>query len=192
MHHTAHVCDLAVTLTAVVRNTASEQLAGTWDLAAAVLAGDQRHRLLSPPEADVLGDLILGRLGSTLATASACWPVNADNQAYNSQYDTRTRSLGELLDLGPEQITCRLQILAGTSRVILPDERVRGPLRADEEPDTVAAPPGQRRCAEPVVLLPATGTSCAAKGRGFLPPMAPATSSTPATTSPSSGTPIRL
>ena len=29
MHHTAHVCDLAVTLTSVVRNTARQQPAGT-------------------------------------------------------------------------------------------------------------------------------------------------------------------
>jgi 4-aminobutyrate aminotransferase-like enzyme/Ser/Thr protein kinase RdoA (MazF antagonist) len=136
MHHTAHVCDLAVTLTAVVRNTASEQPAGTWDLAAAVLAGYQRHRLLSPPEADVLGDLILGRLGLTLAISHRLLAVNADNQAYNSQYDTRTRSLlGELLDLGPEQITRRLQILAGTSRVILPGTSGSAAgFRADEEP----------------------------------------------------------
>ncbi len=39
MHHTAHVCDLAVTLTSVMRNTARQQPAGTWDLAAAVLTG---------------------------------------------------------------------------------------------------------------------------------------------------------
>jgi len=50
MHHTAHVCDLAVALTAVLRNTPGQQPIGTWELAAAVLAGYQRHRPLTPPE----------------------------------------------------------------------------------------------------------------------------------------------
>src|SRR5512146_2928954 len=101
MHHTAHVCDLAVALTAVLRNTAGPQAAGTWDLAAAVLTGYQRHRPLTPPEAGVLGDLVIGRLALTLAISQRRAAAYADNQAYISQYDTSTRRvLGELLDLG--------------------------------------------------------------------------------------------
>ena len=120
MHHTAHVCDLAVTLTSVVRNTARQQPAGTWDLAGAVLTGYQRHRPLTPQEADVLGDLIIGRLALTLAISQRRPAANEDHQAYISQYDTSTRRiLGELLDLGPGQVTRRLHTLAGTGRVIL-------------------------------------------------------------------------
>jgi 4-aminobutyrate aminotransferase-like enzyme/Ser/Thr protein kinase RdoA (MazF antagonist) len=123
MHHTAHVCDLAVALTSVVRNTASEQLAGTWDLAGAVLTGYQRHRPLTPAEAGVLGDLMLSRLALTLAISHRLVAANEANQAYLGQYDSSTRRLlAELLDLGPDQVSRRLQVLAGTSRVILPGE----------------------------------------------------------------------
>jgi 4-aminobutyrate aminotransferase-like enzyme/Ser/Thr protein kinase RdoA (MazF antagonist) len=121
MHHTAHVCDLAVTLTAVLRNTAGQQPAGTWDLAGAVLAGYQRHRPLTPQEADVLGDLIVGRLALTLVISQRRSSVDEDNQTYVNQYDTSTRRiLEEFLDLGPGQVTRRLHSLAGTSRVTLP------------------------------------------------------------------------
>jgi 4-aminobutyrate aminotransferase-like enzyme/Ser/Thr protein kinase RdoA (MazF antagonist) len=124
MHHTAHVCDLAVTLTSVVRNTASQQLASTWDLAGAVLTGYQRHRPLTPQEADVLGDLVISRLALTLAISQRLLAAHPDNQAYISQYDASTdRLLGELLDLGPDQITRRLHTLIGTSRVIQPGAR---------------------------------------------------------------------
>ena len=124
MHHTAHVCDLAVTLTSVVRNTARQQLAGSWDLAGAVLTGYQRHRPLTPQEADVLGDLIIGRLALTLVISQRRSAAHEDNQPYISQYDTSTsRILGELLDLGPDQVTRRLHTLTGTSRVILPGTR---------------------------------------------------------------------
>ena len=70
IHDTSPLCDLAVTLTSVVRNTARQQPAGTWDLAGAVLTGYQRHRPLTPQEADVLGDLIIGRLALTDAIGS--------------------------------------------------------------------------------------------------------------------------
>jgi 4-aminobutyrate aminotransferase-like enzyme/Ser/Thr protein kinase RdoA (MazF antagonist) len=120
MHHTAHVCDLAVTLTSVVRNTASQQLAGTWDLAAAVLTGYQRHRPLTLQEADVLGDLMISRLALTLAISQRRLADHEDNQAYISQYDASSaRLLGELLDLGPDEITRRLHTLIGTGRAIL-------------------------------------------------------------------------
>jgi 4-aminobutyrate aminotransferase-like enzyme/Ser/Thr protein kinase RdoA (MazF antagonist) len=121
MHHTAHACDLAVTLTAVLRNTADQQPASTWDLAGAVLAGYQRHRPLTPDEADILGDLIISRLALTLVISQRLSAADGDNRAYVSQYDTSTsRILGELLGLGPDQVTRRLHTLAGTSRVILP------------------------------------------------------------------------
>jgi 4-aminobutyrate aminotransferase-like enzyme/Ser/Thr protein kinase RdoA (MazF antagonist) len=117
MHHTAHVCDLAVTLTSVLRNTAGQQPADPWDLAAAVLNGYQRHRPLTPPEVDVLGDLIIGRLALTLAISQRRSAAYGDNQAYIGQYDTSTRRiLTELLDLGPGPVTGRLRSLTGTRR----------------------------------------------------------------------------
>jgi 4-aminobutyrate aminotransferase-like enzyme/Ser/Thr protein kinase RdoA (MazF antagonist) len=118
MHHTAHVCDLAVTLTAVMRNTAAQQPAGTWDLASAVLAGYQRHRLLTPQEVGILGDLIISRLSLTLVISGRLSARHGDNEAYVSQYDTSTRRLlGELLGLGPDEVARRLHNLAGTGRV---------------------------------------------------------------------------
>jgi 4-aminobutyrate aminotransferase-like enzyme/Ser/Thr protein kinase RdoA (MazF antagonist) len=118
MHHTAHACDLAVTLTAVLRNTADQQPASTWDLAGAVLAGYQRHRPLTPPEVDVLGDLIIGRLALTLVISQRRSAMDEGNRAYVGQYDTSTRRvLGELLDLGPGQVTSRLHTLTGTGRL---------------------------------------------------------------------------
>ena len=62
MHHTAAVCDLAVTLTSVLRHTADERPADTWSLAAAVLRGYLRHRTMTAAEVEVLGELVLARL----------------------------------------------------------------------------------------------------------------------------------
>jgi 4-aminobutyrate aminotransferase-like enzyme/Ser/Thr protein kinase RdoA (MazF antagonist) len=121
MHHTAHVCDLAVTLTSVLRNTASQQLAGTWDLAAAVLVGYQRHRQLTPQEVAVLGDLVVARLGLTLAISRQRSATHQDNLSYISQYDLSAgRVLEELLSLGPEAVTRRLHTMAGTALAALP------------------------------------------------------------------------
>src|ERR1700685_2094041 len=159
MHHTAHVCDLAVTLTSVVRNTARQQPAGTWDLAGAVLTGYQRHRPLTPQEADVLGDLIIGRLALTLVISQRRSAAHEDNQAYICQYDASTsRLLGELLDLGPDQVTRRLHTLTGTSRGIPPGTRrpaADNRARRAAGRSAPAPPPGHRRCAQSAVLPPA-------------------------------------
>ena len=65
MHHTAAVCDLAVSLTSVLRNTAAPR-ASAVELAAAFLDGYQRRRPLLPEEAAMLGQLVLARLVTTL------------------------------------------------------------------------------------------------------------------------------
>lgn len=114
LHHTAHVCDLAVTLTSVIRNTAEVQLHGTWALADAVLRGYQRHRLLDEAEVAVLGDLVLARLVLTLVISARRTPEHADNLDYIQQYDGSTRRLfADLLALDPDELTGRLARLAG-------------------------------------------------------------------------------
>jgi 4-aminobutyrate aminotransferase-like enzyme/Ser/Thr protein kinase RdoA (MazF antagonist) len=117
MHHTARICDLAVTLTSVLRNTADQQPADTWELTAAVLEGYQHHQPLTPHEVEVLGDLVIARLGLTLAISQRRSAAYADNLAYISQYDVSTRGvLEELLDFGSDSVTRRLHTYAGTGR----------------------------------------------------------------------------
>lgn len=131
MHHTAAVCDLAVTLTSVLRNTADVQLHDMWELTAATLLGYQRHRLLTPAEVDVLGDLVVARLGLTLAIAARRVVTEVDNVDYIGQYDDRTRTvLADWCADGPEVLTDRLHRMAGT--------RSAPGTNAAEEPDLLA------------------------------------------------------
>ena len=99
IHHTANVCDLAVTLCSVIRNTAAEQLADTWQLARAVITGYQRHRLLLPEEVEILGDLVLARLAISLTISARRAVVHEDNTAYITQYDVASRRI--LASCGP-------------------------------------------------------------------------------------------
>jgi 4-aminobutyrate aminotransferase-like enzyme/Ser/Thr protein kinase RdoA (MazF antagonist) len=118
MHHTAAVADLAVTLASVLRNTAAEQPASTWQLADAVLTGYQRHRPLGPDEVDVLGELVLARMALTLVVSALRVDRHADNTPYITQYDAATRRvLDELAALDPAELAARLARRAGTSRV---------------------------------------------------------------------------
>jgi len=121
IHHTANVCDLAVTVTSVVRNTADRQVADLWQLLRSVVTGYQRHRLLTPAEVDVLGDLVLARLALSRAISARRVVLHEDNTAYISQYDVANqRVLHELLTLAPEELTRRLHRLAGTARAPRP------------------------------------------------------------------------
>ena len=121
IHHTANVCDLAVTVTSVIRNTASEQVADLWQLLRAVVTGYQRHRLLLPEEVDVLGDLVLARLALSRAISARRVVLHEDNTAYISQYDdANQRVLHELLTLPPGELTDRLHRIAGTARAPRP------------------------------------------------------------------------
>lgn len=116
IHHTANVCDLAVTVTAVIRNTASEQAAETWQLLRAVVTGYQRQRLLTPEEVDVLGDLVLARLALSRAISARRVVLHEDNTAYISLYDdANQRVLRELLALPAGELTDRLHRIAGTA-----------------------------------------------------------------------------
>ncbi|GEP33694.1 hypothetical protein NSZ01_14620 [Nocardioides szechwanensis] len=118
MHHTAHVCDLAVALTAVLRNGGPDGGAGLWELAAATLRGYQRRRLLQPAEVDVLGELVLSRLAISSLVSRIRAPEHQDNVAYITQYDEpNARVLGELAALPAADLRDRLHRLAGTGRV---------------------------------------------------------------------------
>lgn len=140
MHHTAAVCDLAVTLTSVLRNTAGEQLHDTWELVAAVLCGYQRHRQLAPAEVDVLGDLVLARLGLTLALSARRVQTHSENATYINQYDASTRRvLDHLAALEADELQDRFHTLAGTRRA---PERNRGRQVKPSNPNLL-----DRRCA---------------------------------------------
>lgn len=115
MHHTAHVCDLAVALTAVLRNGGPDGGAGLWELAATTLRGYQRRRLLLPEEVDVLGELVLSRLAISSLVSRIRAPEHQDNLAYITQYDEpNARVLGELAALPAAELRARLHRLAGT------------------------------------------------------------------------------
>jgi 4-aminobutyrate aminotransferase-like enzyme/Ser/Thr protein kinase RdoA (MazF antagonist) len=124
MHHTAAVCDLAATLTSVLRNSTERHDLDTWALADAVLRGYQRHRPLSPAEADVLGELVLARLVLTLVISGARATRHPDNHTYITQYDTATdRVLDELAALRPTELAERFARMAGTSRTPRPGDQ---------------------------------------------------------------------
>jgi 4-aminobutyrate aminotransferase-like enzyme/Ser/Thr protein kinase RdoA (MazF antagonist) len=113
MHHTAAVCDAAVSLTSVLRNTGPE-LAPWWELAAAFLDGYQRVRPLLPEEAAVLGHLVLARLVTTLDISRGRVDEHPDNRAYIVQYDASTeRLLAELADLSDDELAYRFSRLTG-------------------------------------------------------------------------------
>jgi 4-aminobutyrate aminotransferase-like enzyme/Ser/Thr protein kinase RdoA (MazF antagonist) len=121
IHHTANVCDLAVTVTSVIRNTAAEQAADTWQLLRAVVTGYQRHRLLTPDEVDVLGDLMLARLALSRAISARRVVLHEDNTAYISQYDeANDRILRDLRSLPPGELNRRLHRIAGTAHAPRP------------------------------------------------------------------------
>lgn len=116
LHHTAAVCDLAVTLTSVLRNTAKEQPLGTWELIDAVLRGYQQHRLLNDAEVAVLGELVLARLALTIVISSRRRLTHPDNAAYITQHEApASRVLSELTALGSAELALRLARLAGTA-----------------------------------------------------------------------------
>jgi 4-aminobutyrate aminotransferase-like enzyme/Ser/Thr protein kinase RdoA (MazF antagonist) len=135
MHHTAAVCDLAVTLASVLRHTADRRPAGTWELAAAVLDGYQQHRLLQPDEAQILGELVLARLLVTAAISAQRAPRHPHNAAYITQYDTANgRVLQELAARDPAELGRRIARLAGTSRAPRqPAGDARRPVTADAD-----------------------------------------------------------
>jgi 4-aminobutyrate aminotransferase-like enzyme len=126
MHHTAAVCDLAVSLTAVLRNSGPVQ--APWlELAAAFLDGYQRIRPLWPEEAAVLGHLVLARLVTTLDISRGRADEHPDNRGYIVQYDSTSQALlAELVGLDDAELAHRFSRLAGLPTAV----GDRGDLRA--------------------------------------------------------------
>jgi 4-aminobutyrate aminotransferase-like enzyme/Ser/Thr protein kinase RdoA (MazF antagonist) len=113
MHHTAVVCDLAVTLASVLRGTGrtAQEL---WRLAEAVLRGYQRHHRLSTGEASILGELVVARLLTTLAVSAARSGRHPGNHEYITQYDEGSEEvLSTLTALEPAELGERMVRLAG-------------------------------------------------------------------------------
>lgn len=118
MHHTAAVCDFAVTLASVMRNSGPDPQPDMWELAAAVIDGYQRIRPLSAREAEVLGELVLARLGTTALISARRAPRFRDNHAYITQYDAgNARALRELTALTPTELSRRMLRLAGLAHI---------------------------------------------------------------------------
>jgi 4-aminobutyrate aminotransferase-like enzyme len=113
MHHTAAICDAAVSLASVLRN--SGPLRVPWsELAAAFLDGYQRVRPLWPEEASVLGHLVLARLVTTLDISRSRAGEHPDNRDTIVQYDaTSTVLLQELVGLDDRALAHAFSRLAG-------------------------------------------------------------------------------
>lgn len=115
MHHTAAVCDLAVTLASVLRRADGDGVGRLWQLTDAVLRGYQRHRPLTTAEVAVLGELVIARLLTTLAVSAARRERHAENFRYITQYDQNSEHvLGLLSTLGRDELADRMHRLAGT------------------------------------------------------------------------------
>ncbi len=124
-HHTAAAVDLAGTLASVLRG--APDLSRVWLLTEALLRGYQRHRPLIPAEADVLGELVIARLVTSLAVSAARRDRHSDNHTYITQYDASSAQALELLAaLTPGELADRIGRLAGTrdlSAAVPPAER---------------------------------------------------------------------
>jgi 4-aminobutyrate aminotransferase-like enzyme/Ser/Thr protein kinase RdoA (MazF antagonist) len=113
MHHTAAICDAAVSLTAVLRNSGSLRVPWS-ELAAAFLDGYQRVRPLWPEEASVLGHLVLARLVTTLDISRSRASEHPDNHDTIVQYDaTSGVLLEELVGLDDPALAHAFSRLAG-------------------------------------------------------------------------------
>ena len=117
LHHTAAVCDLAVTLTSILRNSAPDRSEPWWRLADASVRGYQRHRLLLPEEADLLGELVIARLVVTELVSRSRADRYPENRAYITQYDAANRRLLDTLTaIQPTDLQARLTRSVGTAR----------------------------------------------------------------------------
>ena len=117
IHHTAVVCDLVASLNSVLRSGAGSSIADVVRLAAAFVEGYQRVQPLDVDEAELLGDLVLGRLATTLLISAWRSGQHPDNLTYITQYDEASWSLlHQLTEIAPADLTAAFTRLVGTSR----------------------------------------------------------------------------
>ena len=117
IHHTAVVCDMVASLNSVLRSGAGSSTDDLMCLAAAFVEGYQRVQPLDVDEADVLGDLVLGRLATTVLISAWRSGQHPDNVTYIKQYDEASWTLlRQLTELDPQDLTAALTRLVGTSR----------------------------------------------------------------------------
>jgi 4-aminobutyrate aminotransferase-like enzyme/Ser/Thr protein kinase RdoA (MazF antagonist) len=117
LNHSADICDLAIALNSVLRNTSKVRAEGTWALARGVIDGYQSLRPLSPDEVDVLGELVLARLLVTVVITRQRASVAGVDQVYAGQWDASSRTLlRELAALSQDALAERFHGIAGTRR----------------------------------------------------------------------------
>lgn len=112
IHHTARVCDLAISLTALLR-VAPEP----WPAAAEFLRGYQGVTPLEEDEVEVLGDLVLARLAATIAISVLRGGSDPEHAATVAELDRGSWAvLGALGSAGSAEITRRLGRMTGLAR----------------------------------------------------------------------------
>ena len=117
IHHTAVVCDLVASLNSVLRSGAGSSTGDLMRLAAAFVEGYQRVQPLDVDEAELLGDLVLARLATTVLISAWRSGQHPDNVTYITQYDEASWTLlHQLTELAPADLTAAFTRLVGTSR----------------------------------------------------------------------------
>ena len=113
MHHTARVCDLAISLTSLLRE--SDDL---WTDARRFLDAYQRVLPLDPAEVELIGELVLARSAASILISAWRAPLYPDNEEYlTSLVAGSWRILDELAVMDPTELARRFHHLCGTSRV---------------------------------------------------------------------------
>lgn len=113
IHHTARVCDLAISLTAVLRVTPEP-----WPAASEFLRGYQGVTPLEEDEVEVLGDLVLARLAATIAISILRGGSDPGHAATVAELDRGSWSvLGTLGTVAAAELTRRLRRMTGLARV---------------------------------------------------------------------------
>ncbi|WP_371402741.1 aminotransferase class III-fold pyridoxal phosphate-dependent enzyme [Kribbella sp. NBC_00662] len=111
MHHTARVCDLAISLTSLLRE--SDDL---WADARQFLDAYQRVLPLDPAEVELIGELVLARSAASILISAWRAPLYPDNEEYlTSLVAGSWNILDELAAL--TDLANRFHQLCGTSRV---------------------------------------------------------------------------
>ncbi|MFC6160065.1 aminotransferase class III-fold pyridoxal phosphate-dependent enzyme [Kribbella jiaozuonensis] len=111
MHHTARVCDLAISLTSLLRE--SDDL---WGDARQFLDAYQRVLPLDPAEVELIGELVLARSAASILISAWRAPLYPDNEEYLTSLVTGSwRILDEWAAL--TDLADRFHHLCGTSRV---------------------------------------------------------------------------